>query len=233
LKSLLIIDCGHSRTKFHSYGSLTTSHICVQNTPFKWPKELELTDYTECLMMGTNEPMSIRWLSHIKQKNGPVPMVLGKDCRVPIIKNCGVGTGNDRMVHALGAKAMCEKEPVIVISAGTALVIDIVNEKGELEGGLIGMGWGTYQKNMLAINSNLKTSQQEVSYPGRETDEAVALGWQYGVKALVEKLGSPYPKIKILITGGDGAMMSTWWPGGQYVENLGLDELAKAFGYKS
>jgi pantothenate kinase type III len=180
--------------------------------------------------MGTNESMNIRWLSHWRQNSDVAPMVLGKDCRVPIEKRCGSGTGNDRMVHALGAKAQYPNQRVLVVSAGSALVVDLV-VSGVLMGGLIGLGWNRYQKAMKSLNANLSTTELDVSYPGLETPEAVSLGWKLSVKTLIDQLLSCEKVDQMLITGGDAGLLKKEYPEAEVNPFLGIDALAQAFGY--
>lgn len=181
--------------------------------------------------MGTNERMLVRYTSHWKQMGGVTPHRLGKDCRVPIEKKCGSGTGNDRMVHALGAMAKHPDKRVLVISAGSALVVDLVNQ-GVLEGGLIGLGWRRYCKAMLDLNPNLKASEIAATFPGASTLEAVALGWKQSVKALVNSLAAQYAIDEIMLTGGDAAMLQNLLPEAEVNPYLGLDRLAQAMGYE-
>ena len=180
--------------------------------------------------MGTNEPMSIRWLSHWKQNSNVVPMVLGKDCRVPVEKRCGSGTGNDRMVHALGVKAKYPDKKVLVVSAGSALVIDVV-ENGVLMGGLIGLGWKRYQNAMRELNSNLLTTDSDVQYPGLETDQAVSLGWKLGVKTMMEHVLKTESIDLMVLTGGDAELLKKEYPEAEIDPLLGIDALAQALGY--
>lgn len=182
--------------------------------------------------MGTNQPMCIRWLSHIKQSDGPTPMVLGKDIRVPVVQKSGPGTGNDRLVHALGAGQKHPGHEVVVVSAGSAFVVDYINPKGEMMGGLIGMGWATYQDAMQKLNPNLVAMKDAVSFPGFNTEHAVALGWKAKVKALLESFKASYPNVKWILTGGDAEMLREWCPEAEIDPYLGVDELAKALGYQ-
>lgn len=158
-------------------------------------------------------------------------MVLGKDCRVPIEKRCGAGTGNDRMVHALGVKAKYPDDKVLVVSAGSALVVDLV-DRGVLLGGLIGLGWGRYQKTMKELNANLVTTENEVYYPGLETDQAVSLGWKLTVKSLLDQLLKTEDVDRMILTGGDAELLKKEYPEAEIDPLLGMDALAKAFGYK-
>lgn len=157
-------------------------------------------------------------------------MILGKDCRVPVEKRCGSGTGNDRMVHALGVKAKYPNARVLVVSAGSALVIDLV-EDGVLMGGLIGLGWRRYQTAMKDLNANLLTTEAEVVYPGVETDQAVSLGWKLGVKSMIQGLLNTHSVDHMMLTGGDADLLKKEYPEAELDPLLGMDVLAKVFGY--
>jgi len=66
------------------------------------------------------------------------PAIIGKDIKVPLKNNyCNPRqVGEDRLVCAYAAKCLYGY-PAIIIDFGTAITFDVVNAKGEYEGGII------------------------------------------------------------------------------------------------
>lgn len=182
--------------------------------------------------MGTNERLKIRVCAHIKSLGLTAPIHLGKDIRVPGIKCETEGTGNDRLALALGAQQTYPNTNCLVISAGTALVIDYV-ENNTLKGGLIGLGFDRYKKSMQEINATLITDQSKsVQYPGIDTSEAVYLGWLEQAIQTILSLQSQLKVEQTIITGGDAEILLERI-NAQHTPWLASDTMARVLGYLS
>lgn len=122
--------------------------------------------------------------------------------------------GTDRLVNALAA---IEKygAPCIVCSFGTAMTIDVVNERRELTGGLIAPGMKT-----LAAALELTTSKLprvEIKQPDKviqnTTVGAIQSGIVYGYFGMVDCLLTAVKKeagddMKVIATGGFAQMIA-------------------------
>jgi pantothenate kinase type III len=228
--SLLICDIGHSRLKVHHYTGIQVRRWLLPLKPFAWPEQISPADVSEVLLMGTNHKFRTRLMSHLANLNFPAPIQLGVDCRVPIEQNeqCR-GVGNDRLAQALGALQECPKARSLVVSAGSALVIDVV-ENGQFAGGLIGLGWRYYREAMANINPLLTTDNTQPLYPGRSTSEAVAAGWRELAVGGVQRLSCEVDQI--FLTGGDLDFFTNEFPAALVRPWLGVDAMARALQYE-
>jgi pantothenate kinase type III len=230
--SLLVIDAGHSRLKVHLYTPQSTTRCVCPLKPFTWPKNLPAPkDIAEVLLMGTNERHLVRLRSHLSQLNFPIPAQLGIDLMVPTSSATPLlGVGNDRLANVLGASLIAKHQPCLILSAGSAITLDRINAKGQHDGGLIGIGWAHYREAMLAINAKLVSSADPaLTFPGKKTEDAVALGWKESILGMVERLRQP--KELIYITGGDASRLLSFVPESIHVPYLSVDGMAQQLGY--
>ncbi|NPA32562.1 MAG: type III pantothenate kinase [Aquificae bacterium] len=127
-------------------------------------------------------------------------------------KNPGA-LGDDRRLLAFGASALYARNSV-VISAGTALVLDLVVE-GVHEGGFITLGLGKKLTSLTSLAEGIPPIEGEF-YPielGRSTEECVLGGILNESIAFVEKVvklwSERYTKeLFVVITGGEGRYLS-------------------------
>jgi len=114
-------------------------------------------------------------------KNIPLPMELDVD------KPNEVGT--DRVVSATAAYAVAE-DAVVVADFGTALTIDLVNEKGVFLGGVICPGFeisAEALKQSTAQLPKVNVTRPKTSY-GKSTTEAINCGLYYSAVATLQEV---------------------------------------------
>ncbi len=117
--------------------------------------------------------------------------------------------GVDRIASAVGAFSLFKNCPCLIIDAGTAITIDILNGNGEYLGGAISPGIETRFKALHHFTGKLPQLEKSnfVSYPGKTTVESIQTGVVLGVINEIEKYINDflekYPEGKTIITGGD------------------------------
>jgi len=120
--------------------------------------------------------------------------------------------GPDRIAQALGALAVAGA-PCIVVSAGTAIVVDLVDADGALAGGAIAPGLGTSAAALHAGAARLPLVSPAApeSDVGRSTEEAIVSGvyWSAvgGIRTLVARFRTEAPDAALLCTGGDAPLL--------------------------
>ena len=115
--------------------------------------------------------------------------------------------GADRIANAVGAHAMFEKEPVVVVDFGTAITVDAVSAAGDYLGGAIAPGIDTAAAGLYAATAQLRRVEL-VAPPdaiGKSTVQAVQSGLVYGFAALVDGLIESVTKE----LGGDARVVAT------------------------
>ena len=117
--------------------------------------------------------------------------------------------GVDRWIAILGVRRIIDRGAVIVIDAGTALTIDLLDQDNNFQGGAILPGPALMHDSLVARTQGIDSSLlHSPSVVGKTTMECVNSGVHYGlvgaVDRVVKKMQKTLPrKAALLITGGD------------------------------
>ena len=121
----------------------------------------------------------------------------------------------------------------IVVDAGTALTLDVVDARGQHLGGLIAPGLGTQRQSLWkGTQVRADTAQGPVHWLANHTDAAVAWGTLQGVLGLIERvyaaIRSEHAGIVPIMTGGEATQLMPHLDSGwQWVPDLVLEGLAR------
>lgn len=117
--------------------------------------------------------------------------------------------GADRICAAVGGSAHYPKCNVLTIDIGTCIKYEAVSDAGEHLGGNISPGLGmryTALNNQTAALPLIKPSARTNDL-GLTTEEAIRNGVQLGIlcelEAMIDRLGTLLPNLKVVLTGGD------------------------------
>ncbi len=117
--------------------------------------------------------------------------------------------GYDRISSAIGAYTICPGCNVLVIDAGTAITIDILNSNAEFIGGNISPGREMRARAMNSFTARLPLVETTGDYPltGKNTEEALKAGIMNGIKFELEGyigvMNKKYENLQVFLTGGD------------------------------
>ena len=121
--------------------------------------------------------------------------------------------GADRLVAAVAAYERY-KRPVIVIDAGTAITIDLVNRKGEFAGGAIVPGLHTACESLYRVAEKLPHVKPAYTkrVRGKDTRSAINSGVVQGYAGLVDHIvrelrRESKTKALVVATGGDAKLL--------------------------
>lgn len=145
------------------------------------------------------------------------PQFIGKDIPIPmpvLIDQPGK-VGVDRLVNALAAFERT-KSWTIVVDAGTAITIDVINDRGAFMGGIIAPGMGISAKALhyyTALLPEIPITKPK-SILGKNTEGAINSGIYWGTVGMVSRLISMLcDELKcqpaILATGGDAQLLAS------------------------
>lgn len=189
--------------------------------------------------LGMPEKLFVASVRH-DDLNGALQKLLeAKGCKVRFLdwRDCGqIKTvykdpsrlGIDRYLNMLGALHLYNA-PFIVVSAGTAVTVDAVNQKGAHLGGVIFPG-RRLQASVLTEQTDrvamLYSTDHDTVFAG-STEAAVLAGTKYGyiaavtgiVNTMCETLGE---QTRVILTGGDAAVLENHVPGGSQSTNSTL-----------
>lgn len=117
--------------------------------------------------------------------------------------------GKDRIAAAVGGAALFPGNNVFVIDLGTAITLDLINEKTQYLGGNISPGMQLRFKALGLFTDDLPlvspASQNKLL--GQSTKEAIQAGVQQGITyeldAYINTLVNKYNGLRVILTGGD------------------------------
>jgi type III pantothenate kinase len=145
--------------------------------------------------------------------------------------------GLDRLVNALAARAICPGVPVIVVSIGTAITVNLVSADGAFLGGAILPGLDMSARALHEFTDLLPLVEvaQTDTRIGRSTNEAMQLGLYWGaIGAVREVIGrlAPDASVEVVLTGGGAESLVPNLSDGkrsfQWVPHLTLSGIALA-----
>jgi type III pantothenate kinase len=126
--------------------------------------------------------------------------------------------GVDRWLAMIAGRSITE-QGFIVIDAGTALTLDVVDESGQHLGGHIISGLSLQQQTLVNATDKIiirdslligDTANQKLQGTlGASTEQAVAYGALSQIIAYLESMIERYPNFRVLITGGDAKLLKS------------------------
>lgn len=137
-----------------------------------------------------------------------IPLPLRIDYKTPAT------LGKDRIAAAVGAWALYPHRNLMVVDAGTALTMDLVNDQGIFEGGVISPGLMMRFKALNQFTGRLPLVDPNDDPPliGKSTTEAiqsgVLMGMIYEVDNYINSLKNKYNGLAVILTGGDAPRLT-------------------------
>lgn len=142
---------------------------------------------------------------------------VGEDIQVPIKINYEKPeeVGIDRVLNAYAGINISEP-PLIIIDLGTAITFDIVNEKGEYEGGAIFPGmessiFALFSKTAKLPKVDIKIAEDII---GKTTVKSIQSGIYFGYVSLIDGMIEKFQKklnnkASVILTGGHSEIISS------------------------
>lgn len=139
--------------------------------------------------------------------------------------------GADRWAALLGAHARFPDEPLVVVSAGTALVVDALDKDGVFLGGMILPGYRLMKSALADNTARLPLAEGRLAPFPTETVDAIETGclsaMTGAIQAMVDRLQalSTLPA-RIILSGGDAPRLLPLFQTACMIDNLALHGLA-------
>ncbi len=126
--------------------------------------------------------------------------------------------GADRIANAMAAQNMYG-EPVMIIDCGTCITTEIIAPKGFFMGGNILPGRMLQRKVLVTHTGQLPLAllcDSLTPSPGKDTMTAIQSGVDMGLVGAIDRLihsnSQPYPKLTVVLTGGDADFFAPFFP---------------------
>lgn len=225
--NLLAVSVGNTRTRVGSYvdGKLVESatfrnerHTKVMDAIKDAVRPLRDHKDAPVVMSSVNPSVSSTMEAELKQLDRVIHRV-ERDLPIPVGRQLDPEAlvGEDRLLNAAGAFDVL-KQAVVVVDAGTAVTIDLVDGAGTFHGGAILPG-AQLMLDSLAKRAAL-LPEVEFSRPnetiGHSTVEAMLTGVFHGqrgaVRELVERFSDAIGQFPLVVaTGGDADLLFRDW----------------------
>jgi len=172
-----------------------------------------------------------QWIG-VRVGKGALPrgtLLLGRDFD-PVVKNRALHpetVGADRLAQASAAWTRT-KGPCVVVAMGTAITIDVVNARGEFEGGLIAPGLRLMARALHEHTALLPEVEpvRRRSPLGRHTREAIQSGISFAAEGLIRS-ALARSRGRVFGTGGDAALFRDLFD--VLVPDLGLEGVLRSY----
>ena len=213
---ILDIDAGNTRIKWRvvdgreilAGGELPTDSV-VQGTPIEIEVDGTVERIRLCSVAGGTVVES---LQKQLQSQFNVAVELAEVSAEAAGVTCGYKDfhqlGVDRWLALVAAYRKYAK-PIIVVDAGSAVTIDIVDGDGLHLGGYIIPGLNLMHQALWEGTDQIKVALKpvaDISNPGTSTDQAVDRGCLLMLVAMIESMVERYQCLTV-ITGGDGQLL--------------------------
>ena len=220
-QSNLFVDIGHSAVKWRTHDSEVFSQSVdkfseksLPDTQSIWLSAVAHPEIVKAIEMEFTDVEVVRSLSHFGS--------------LTIAYKEPLDLGSDRFLAMLGALKYFPHRNLLIIDVGSALTIDVVNDIGEHQGGLIMPGL----KAIRGSFAKFTTNSENLNSPSLQnsTDEAWLSGTQAmfisSIKEQITGFESEHPDGIVALTGGSVRSFISELPETvNYFDNLVLDGL--------
>lgn len=209
---LLAIDRGNTRVKIGVFSGGTLIYqeafsVLSLNRLQSLSRRFEFSG----AILSAVAPLPVPVLKFLKK----LPGFLELSHRTPLpIRNAyksPATLGRDRIAMAVAAAARYPRQHVLVIGAGTCITFDLVQAGGTYIGGSISPGLHMRFEALHAFTGGLPKVKLQWDNPllGSDTLSSMRSGVMNGamaeIREMVKEYKKMYPRLKVLITGGDAA----------------------------
>lgn len=214
----VVVDIGNSRMKWGrcADGRVMEMVSLPLDDPTAWEAEsgkLPPTPFArKWAVASVNPPVLHRFVGWANEHGRALPFedFRGVPLRLAVERPEEVGV--DRLMSALAAWTSSRPRPVVAISIGTAITIDLVDDSGAFLGGAILPGPQLMAKSLNQYTAKLPlidaSNLHTVQCPGTNTRHAIELGIGSAVGGAVSRLIEAYSQFLdsppiVFFTGGD------------------------------
>ncbi len=226
--NLMVVNVGNSRIAMGIFAAGELTHVRRMDLTDRANlpgivKELwrEIAGSEQPAVAGASvNPTELEAIEHILQEaTGQKVQWVGRDLDLPIevLTDEPQQTGVDRIVSTAAAFEQMQKA-CVVVDAGTAITVNLCNDKGQFLGGAIAPGVRMQLEAMHKYTAKLPQVKFHVPGEaiGRDTEQAMLHGVYHGIRGMVKELTENYATElgfwpDIIATGGDARELFDGW----------------------
>ena len=206
VKPILLLDCGNTRVKYR-----LDNEVGVLSSDYSINSMLARGSLSGVLVSDVAGRYSAIERMSIENKIKCLPCVVednfnGLALAYRDIKALGV----DRWLAMIAAKELYNGKPAIVVDAGTAIKIDVVDARGVHLGGSISLGLRLCNETLHNATSRLPEVDFEFDGNiGTDTVSCIKYGIIMSVVSLIERTMLKFPGSNVVLTGGDAQLIES------------------------
>ncbi len=226
--NLLVLNLGNSRLAIGVFeaGELTYSNRISNDLQNDWPgviaeawKKLSDSESPAVAAASVNPSLDELLEKAVKKASGLTVEWIGRDIELPIpVKTVAPdATGVDRILNIAAAYEQMQKA-CVVVDAGSAITVDVCDDRGQFLGGAIAPGVGLLLQSLHRGTAKLPNIAFSVptSPIGTDTEQAILNGIYHGIRGMVKELVENYATElgswpDLIATGGDAMRLFHGW----------------------
>lgn len=233
----VVVDVGNSHIKWGLCAEGTVRSTCSLplNEPASWRRQLELWPAARgwWVVSGVHpnrRDQLIDWLGERGQRVRLLDDPKELPLHVLVARPDYVGV--DRLLDAVAANSRRRDDnAAVIIDAGSAVTVDLVDARGAFAGGAILPGLRLMANSLhdyTALLPLLPPPDGPPAVPGTDTPAAMALGIYWAVAGGIRALLHAYmrqiqPEMEVFLTGGDGPRLQAVLPEAHLWPEMTLD----------
>lgn len=217
-----VADVGNSRIKWGlcaSEGLLRTDALPLDN-PGAWEKQLDQWERSrpaQWTIAATHPEARDRFADWLRQRGERVCIIdnyrqIPLQVRVDQPEQVGI----DRLLNAVAALQRAPRgQPIVVVAAGSAVTVDIVDGEGVFRGGAILPGFQIMAKSLNDYTARLpriNSFSVEPPLPAGKTVAAIDAGVGNAIRGGIERIVTAYRERfgppRVFIAGGDAELLT-------------------------
>jgi type III pantothenate kinase len=227
----VVADVGNSRIKWGRCGADSIRETCSlpPDDPSSWEQQRQswrLTEDCQWVVTGVHPPRReqfIAWLHQRGQRVWKLDKPEDLTLRVLVARPDQVGV--DRLLDAVAANSRRSPGvPAVIIDAGSAVTVDLVDTSGAFAGGAIVPGLRLMAQALHDHTALLPLVEPPSTVdgagpplPGTSTISAIEVGIFWAVVGGIEALLREYRRhcgsaVQVFLTGGDGPVLHPFLP---------------------
>jgi type III pantothenate kinase len=222
----VVVDVGNSRIKWGlcADGAVQSTCSLPPDEPAAWMRQLDLWIGArgQWIVTGVHPARRDRFIAWLRESGQHVRLLddpKNLPLRVLVARPDHVGV--DRLLDAVAANSRRDPgKPAVVIDAGSAVTVDLLDGGGAFAGGAILPGMRLMAKALhdyTALLPLIPPPEKRPAIPGTDTPAAMNLGifWSVagGIVALLREYRSLCrSEINMFLTGGDGSRLQAVLP---------------------
>jgi type III pantothenate kinase len=216
----LVADVGNTRIK---WGLVLPGEIRVavapSDDPAVWARQLRdwsVDDPAEWAVAGVHPKHVDQLVTWLRERKSAVHVIADyRELPLRINVDAPEKVGIDRLLNAVAAVARVPLgSPTVIIDAGSAVTVDLVDETSTFRGGSIFPGLRLMAQALHQFTAKLPLVErfEARDLPGRDTEAAIQAGIYHavcgGIDRLVEKMVAGRDGVRLFFAGGSAELVS-------------------------